>query len=245
MKRRRITLATDRRAPGGTGTRRVAAAGLVMVMCSALVALSGCDTARLVAPTPALRAASAALYAIDVEFAEPLNKASAEDPSHYVVYPAGSPGAVATVASAALVDTVSWRVVQLLVPQWFGDSTTDHRATVVETHGVRDWFGSSTGDRRVEFTTGLGYAQNMRAFFDARCSSCHSTSNPGGGYRTDSYTALFGPGTSPTANVIAGNPNSLLVVKCRPRNSMYNRAGLDYLDFETVLNWVSVYAARP
>lgn len=232
--------------PGrGRARRRGPVAAALLVSAWSVVVLAGCDTARIVAPTPPLRAASAALYAIDVEFAEPLDKASAEDPSRYVVYPGSNPGVPAFVASATLVDTVSWRVVQLLVPDWLGDSTTDRRPTVVETHGVRDWFGRSTGNRQAMFTTGLGYAQNMGAFFNARCSSCHGAASPAGGYRTDSYAALFGPGTTPAANVIAGDPNCLLVVKCRPHNSMYNRAGLDFLDFETVHNWVVLYAARP
>lgn len=219
-------------------------AGLAVAAALSWAALSGCDTARVVAPVPSLRAASAALYAIDVEFAEPLDRASAEDPSRYVVYADGHPEAPASIASATLIDTVSWRVVQLVLPDWFGDSTTDRRATVVETHGVRDWFGKSTGDRRVTFTTGLGYDAPMQALFDGRCSSCHGAANPGGGYRTDSYAALFGPGTSPTPNVVAGSPTCLLIVKCRPHNSMYVAGELDYLDFETVLNWVTVYGAR-
>ena len=214
------------------------------IVASALL-LTGCETARVVAPEPRLRAASAALYAIDVEFAEPLDKATAEDPSRFVVYPEDTPAAPARIGSATRIDTVSWRVVQLLLPDWLGDSTTDHRRVVVETHGVRDWFGRSTGDRRVRLATGLGYSAPMQALFDGRCSPCHGAANPGGGYRTDSYAALFGPGTTPTANLIAGDPNCLLVVKCRPHNSMYARAGLSYLDYEMLLNWVSGYQARP
>ena len=144
-----------------------------------------------------------------------------------------------------LIDTVSLRVVQLLVPAWFGDSTTDNRLTVVESHGVRDWFGKSTGDRSVQFRTGLSYADPMKVLFDARCSSCHDAANASGTYRTDSYPALFGPGiSSPIANVIAGNPKCLLVVKCKPGNSMYRDGNLGYLDFQNVLNWVVEYQAR-
>jgi len=211
---------------------------------TALALLVGCDTARIVAPAPPLRAASAALFAVNVEFAEPLDRASAEDPTRYSIYAAGAPGSPTTIASATLIDTVSLRVVQLLMPDWFGDSTTDARLTVVESHGVMDWFGRSTGDRSVEFRTGLSYTEPMKTLFDARCSSCHDAANASGTYRTDSYAALFGPGTSPIANVIAGNPNSLLVVKCKPGNSMYRDGNLEYLDYQNILNWVVEYRAR-
>jgi hypothetical protein len=225
--------------------RGFAAALVVMAFAAGATALlNGCDTTKLVAPEPPLRAASAALYAIDVEFAEPLDRASAEDVSRYSLYPAGAPGSPATITGATLIDTVSLRVVQLLVPDWLGDSTTDRRLTVIQTHGVRDWFGRSTGERSVQFRTGLSYTEPMRALFDSRCNSCHDASNAGGTYRTDSYVALFGPGTSPIANVIAGNPNCLLVVKCRPGNSMYRDGELSYFDYETVLNWVTIYQAR-
>jgi hypothetical protein len=208
------------------------------------LALAGCDTPRALAPAPPLEASSAALYAVDVSFPVPLERASAEDPSRYSVYPEGSPGSPAVIASASLIDTVGLRLVQLVIPAWFGDSATDRRPTVVETHGVRDWFGRSTGDRRASFVTGLNYTSTLRALLDAHCTSCHGASGPGGSYRTDSYAALFGPGTSPTPNVIAGDATSLLVVKCRPHNSMYVRGGLDFFDYERILDWVAVYLAR-
>src|SRR5204862_808411 len=103
-----------------------------------LAALAGgraCHAAKVVAPPPPLRAASAALYAVDVEFAEPLDRASAEDASRDALYPAGSPSTPASIASAALVDTLYGRVVQLIAPAWFGDSTKDGIDAVVETHG--------------------------------------------------------------------------------------------------------------
>ena len=219
----------------------VAATGLALV--AALV--GGCDTARVLAPEPPLAAASVALYAVDVALSVPLDRASAEDPARYAIYPAGNPAARATIASATLVDTVTLRVVQLVMPDWFADSSFDRVSLTVETHGVRDWFGATTGDRSLTFRSGLGYADGMGAFFDARCSACHGSGNPGGGYRTDSYASLFGPGTSPTPNLIAGDPRCLLVLKCKPGNSMYTRAGLDFLDYERLVNWVSVYGARP
>lgn len=227
--------------PGGF-LRCIAAAIAVAAVTAA--GLAGCDTAKVLAPDAPLRASSAALYAVNVEFAEPLDKASAEDVTRYSIYAAGAPGSPAAIGSATLIDTVAYRVVQLIVPGWFGDSTADARLTVVQTHGVRDWFGRSTGDRSVQFRTGLSYTEPMKSLFDARCSSCHGATNPGGGYRTDSYAALFGPGTSPTANVVAGNPRSLLVVKCEPGNSMFRAGNLDDLDFQNLLNWVVEYQAR-
>ena len=218
---------------------------LALALAGAGLFAGGCHAARVLAPPPPLRAASAALYAVDLEFAVPLDKVSAEDPSHYLLYPPGSPGAPAAISSATLIDTVSLRVVQLLVPSWLGDSTKDDIPMVVEANGVLDYFGVSTGDRSVTFRTGLGYAQPMQAFFDARCSGCHSGANPSGQYQTDSFGALFGPGMSATPNVIAGDPNCLTVVKCRPHNSMYNRANLSFLDYEMILNWVTVYLTRP
>ena len=232
----------------GRGTRRLRAAraaGVALACMTIGLALAGCDTARVLAPPAPLRAASAADYAVNVAFAEPLVQASAEDPARYVVYFDGAAGTPASISTATLIDTVSLRVVQLVIPGWLGDSTADHRAAVVETHGVRDYFGHDTGDRRAAFVTGLGYASHLQAFFDARCSGCHGAAGPGGNYRTDSYAALFGPGTTPTANVIAGDPNCLTVVKCRPRNSMYDRAKLEFFDFEMILDWVTSYLARP
>src|SRR5262245_6067990 len=81
------------------GPRPYQSARVLLAVAGAAVAawLGGCDTARVVAPTPPLGAASAALYAVDVVFAEPVDKASAEDPTRYTVYPsddAGSPAAI-------------------------------------------------------------------------------------------------------------------------------------------------------
>lgn len=222
-----------------------ARAALLAAPLALIVALTGCDTARILAPPPSLRAASAAPYAVDVQFAEPLDRASAEDPSRYSVLLVGGSGSSASVSSATLIDTVNWRVVQLVIPEWFGDSTADRRTAIVTTNGILDYFGRSTGERSVTFVTGLSYAQPMKALFDARCSPCHGASNPGGGYRTDSYEQLFGAGTSPAPNLIPGDPSCQLVVKCRPRNSMYKRANLDFFDYEAIVNWVSVYQARP
>ena len=222
---------------------------VVPILASSIAAMMGavlgCHAARVLAPPPPLRAASAALYGVDIEFAEPLDRTSAQDASHYVLHPAANPSAVASIASATLIDTLYGRVVQLLVPAWFGDSSMDRVDMVIETHGVRELGGRSTGDRSLTFRTGLGYAVPMGALFDARCSACHGPSTTAGSYRTDSYAALLGNGSSPPANVIPGDPASLLVVKSKPRNSMFNAARLSYLDYEMIRNWVEVYAARP
>ena len=240
--------------PGRTGRNAGRARRLASLGSGALFAmLTGCHAARMVAPPPPLRAASAALYAVDVEFAEPLDRRTAEDPTRYAIYPLANPGVAATISSAVLIDTLDARAVQLIIPAWFGDSATDHADYVVEARGILDYLGRSVGTRRVTFRTGLDYlvppgdpfGSGMKGLFDSRCSSCHGAAQASGSYRTDSYAALFGSGTHSTPDLIAGDPSCLLVRKCKPRNSMFNLAGLSYLDFELIRNWVAVYEARP
>ena len=48
------------------------------------------------------------------------------------------------------------------------------------------------------------------------CAGCHAIATPAGNYRTDSYTGVLGNGQDGIANVIAGNPQSLLVVYLEP-----------------------------
>ncbi|MEO5618152.1 MAG: hypothetical protein ABIS67_10305 [Candidatus Eisenbacteria bacterium] len=220
---------------------RLAAAALVVV--AALAALAGCNTARLLAPPPPLRAASAATFAIDVEFAEPLAKGSAEDASRYTLTPVG-PGSPVAISTATLVDTLNGRVVQLLVPDWLS-SDPDGTEWVVTTRGVLTVWGKSTGTRSVTFRAGLSYATPLKALYDARCSACHGPSRADGSYRTDSYPELLGNGTDGTANLIPGDVTCLLVRKCKPHNSMFNLAGLSYFDYEMIRNWVASYNARP
>ena len=233
---------TERQLPHGPRTPHRARRAVAVALLAAIV---GCHAARVLAPRPPLRAASAALYAVDVEFAEPLDRASAQDLSHYLIYAAANPAVKPAVSSATLIDTLYGRTVQLLVPSWFGDSSVDRVDMTVETIGVLAVDGTSTGNRTVTFRTGLGYASPMQALFDSRCSACHNGSRADGSYRTDSYAALFGNGITPPADVIAGDPKCLTVVKCKPRNSMFNAADLSYLDFEMIRNWVEVYSARP
>ena len=223
--------------------RRLAALSTAAVAALAVLA-AGCHSARLLAPAPPLRAASAALYAVDVEFAEPLERGSAQGPAHYSLVPAGA-APPATIASATLVDTLYGRVVRLLIPAWLGDSATDDADYVLSVQGVRDFDGRDLGPRSVAFRTGLSYGAPLRDTFDAHCSSCHSVVQASGNYRTDSYAGLFGNGTDGTPDLVPGNPSCLLVRKCKPGNSMFNAGNLSYLDFELIRNWVEIYGARP
>lgn len=203
--------------------------------------LASCDVARVIAPPPSLRAASANDFAVDVEFAEPLDRASAEDITRYTVVEALGPGAGQAIFSATLVDTFYGRVVQLLISTGPLADTTDY---TVEANDVRTLRGGSTGTRSVTFRTGLGYRASMQSLFDARCSACHGAAQAAGNYRTDSYAALFGSGTDATPNLVAGNPNCLLVRRCAPGRSMWDAGRLDDLDFRMINNWVASYGAR-
>lgn len=216
--------------------RRSAAAFLVAATLGA-----GCHAARTLAPPPPLRAASASAFAVDVEFDASLDRSSAEDVAHFELWPAASPGTTVPLGSAVLIDTTLGRVVQLLVSGGPLSDTTDY---VVTAHGVLDLQGRSTGDRTIAFRSGLSYRAPMQAWFDERCSTCHGASRQGGTYRTDSYAGLFGNGSDGTPNLIAGDPNCLLVRRCRPERSMWDAGRLSYLDYEMLLNWVSSYGAR-
>lgn len=209
---------------------------------AALAALvAGCDVARVIAPPLPLRAASANDFAVDIEFAESLDRASAEDIAHYALHKASTPGTPEVIFSATVVDTFYGRVVQLLISSGPLTDATDY---VIDATNVQALDGRSTGTRSVTFRTGLSYTAPMRDLFDSRCSSCHGASQAAGSYRTDSHVALFGTGTDATANVIAGDPNCLTLRKCRPGRTMWNAGQLDYLDFEMLLNWVVSYGAR-
>jgi len=218
---------------------------LLLVAVSGLAAVAtlqaGCHAARIVAPPPPLRAASANDFGVDAEFAEPLDRASAEDVSRYSVRRAMGPGAPQTIFSATVIDTFYGRVVQLLISDGPLADTSDY---IVEARDVRTLDGRSTGVRSVTFRTGLSYRAPLRGLFDSRCSPCHGALQTAGNYRTDSYASLFGTGTDGTPDLIAGDPNCLLVRKCRPGRSMWDAGQFSYLDFETILNWVASYSAR-
>ena len=221
------------------------AAGLVAIL--GLVAAMGgsCHTApRIFAPPPPLRAASVAPFAVDVEFDIPVDRTSAEDATRYQLYPAGDPAAAVTVTSATVVDTVFGRTVQLLVPAWVGAAPDSVMFEITAT-GVRAANGRPAGNRTASFRTGLFWSSPLRQLFDGHCNFCHGGARAGGNYRTDSYAALFGPGTNPTPNLIASDPRCLLVTKCKPRSSMFVDGQLTYLDFDILVNWVVNYAARP
>lgn len=219
------------------------AASLVLLLTASLGSMAGCHTARVVAPPPPLRAASAAQFSLDLEFDEPLDRASAEDVSHYRLTPAAG-GATAAISSATLVDTLNGRVVQLLVPDWFSVNP-DGTDWTIQAQGVLSIWGKSTGTRSVTFRAGLAYSVPMQAFFNDRCSSCHGASRTEGSYRTDTYAGLLGGGTNSTPNVIAADPTCLTVRKCKPHNSMFNAADLTYFDYELIANWVTNFNARP
>lgn len=223
--------------------RSLAAAPRALHVIAALLLMSGCNATRMLAPPPPLRAASAAAFAVDVEFSVPVAKSSAEDVTHYSLVPAGS-GPPVAIASSTVVDTSGGRVVQLIVPDWL---TTDPDGTdwTLTTSGVLQVDGTSTGDRSITFRAGLSYASPLKEFFDARCTSCHGPARADGSYRTDSLSGLMGGGSNATPNLVAGDPNSLLIRKCKPHNSMYNLANLTYFDFELIRNWVVSYNARP
>lgn len=206
--------------------------------------LLGCNTAAVLAPPPPLRAASASAFAIDLEFAEPLDKPSAQDASHYIVYPSSGSGSPALVLQAELIDSLYGRVVRLLLQDPLQGFLPDSAMYTIQTSGVISLAGKSTGTRTVEIRTGLNYNTPLRDLFAQHCNSCHGPATEDGLYRTDSYSALFGPGTSPTPNLISGDPNCLLVVKTKPSNSMFRLGGLTFLDSEIIRNWVVSYTAR-
>ena len=221
--------------------RRVIA--VILLGTSLAVSFAGCHAARFVAPPPPLRAASVGIQAVDVEFAEPLDRASAQDVSHYTIVPITGAPVPAVIQTATLVDTLYGRVVRLAIPAWL--STTDSTQFDLTTAGVVDAEGVSTGTRTLRFRTGLSYREPVQALLDASCVSCHGPSRSDGNYRVDTYAGLFGSGTDAMPNVVAGNLKSKLVVRCKPRNSMFDLGNLDFLDYEILANWVAIYGARP
>ncbi|MEP7027137.1 MAG: hypothetical protein ABI960_00950 [Candidatus Eisenbacteria bacterium] len=218
------------------------AALLALVLAGA--SMGSCHAARVFAPAPAVRVSSAALYALNVEFAQSLDRASAQDVAHFTIRSAGG-GAVAAISSAALIDTLYGRVVQLVIPAWFGDSAADRADFVVQTRGLVDAYGRAIPDADTFVRTGLAYGEGMSALFDTHCTSCHGASAPAGSYRTDSLAGLRGSGLDATPNLIIGDPNSLVVRKCKPGNSMFTAGNLTDLDFESIRDWIVDYRARP
>jgi len=205
---------------------------------------ASCNTAKLLAPPPPLRAASASASAIDIEFAESLDRGSAQDPSRYLAYPTGNAGAPVAILQATVIDTLYGRVVRLIVSDPVAGFLPDSADFTVQTSGLLTVTGRSTGLRSVDFRTGLNYDALLQDLFARHCNSCHGSTRVEGSYRTDSYLALQGGGTNSVPNLIAGDPNCLLVVKTKPRNSMFDRGNLTFLDSEMIHNWVASYQAR-
>ncbi len=204
--------------------------------------LAGCHAARVLAPPPPLRAASANSFAVDVEFAEPLDRVSAEDASHYRVYPAGNPAGPVAIYSATVIDTTFGRVVQLLLS---GGPLADSSQYEVQAEGVITFDGRAIAMRTVDFVSGLSYRAPLRELFAAHCDRCHGATRADGSYRTDGFVALKGNGTDGAPNLIAGDPTCLIIRRSRPLRTMFDLGGMSYLDFEILLNWVVSYGARP
>ena len=215
---------------------------VALAACSAAV-LPGCHAARVLAPPPAFRAASASDFAVDVEFAEPLDRTSAEIASHYRVYPVGHPETPVAILSATVIDTVAGRVVQLRLS---GGPLVDGDSYQVSADAVRPFYGGAPMARTTTFHAGLGYASDIRALMAVHCDRCHNAALPGGRYRTDSYAALKGMGSDGNkANLIESDPASLIVKRSRPLRTMYDLGAMSYLDFEILYSWIVNYAARP
>lgn len=215
-------------------------------MLLAVLALAGtaCNSAKTFGPKtiPALRAASASDFAVEVEFPAPLEPASASDAGRFRVYLRGDSASPVPIYSAQIADSFYGRVALLLLS---GGPLTDSARYVVETRGIRDVYGRAIPDGRAEFDAGLRYATDIAPLFADRCNACHGPSRAEGAYRTDSRNALYGAGTDATPDLIEGNPSSILVRKTRPGRSMYLAGGLEPLDADIVQNWVVNYLARP
>ena len=209
--------------------------------CASACVLSACQGPARFAPPPDLRAASVSAFGIDVEFALPLDRSSAETSAHFAVHPAARPDSSLAIHSVSLVDSVYGRTVLILVP----DGLTDAADYVVTASGVRTLDGESTGDLQASFRAGLAYQAPLRQLFASRCDACHGATRADGNYRTDSYAGLLGAGTNATANLIPGNPRCQLVVKTKPQNSMFDLGRLTWLDYDVIYGWVVNYQARP
>ena len=213
----------------------------LLAACAAACVLPACHGPARFAPPPALLAASVHAFGIDVEFALPLDRSSAETSAHYAVHPAARPDSALAIQSVSLVDSVYGRTVLILVP----DGLTDAADYVVTANGVRALTAKSTGNLQASFRAGLAYQSPLRQLFASHCDACHGATRADGSYRTDSYAALLGGGTNATANLIPGNPRCQLVVKTKPQNSMFDLGKMTWLDYDVLYSWVVNYQARP
>ena len=64
------------------------------------------------------------------------------------------------------------------------------------------------------------YEADVKPIFDARCISCHGGANPAARYDMTTLDGIKGNGLDGVPNAIAGDPQSLLVVKSEPGGSM-------------------------
>jgi len=64
------------------------------------------------------------------------------------------------------------------------------------------------------------YEADVKPIFDARCVSCHSGDSPAGRYAMTTLDEIKGNGIDGTPNAIAGDAQSLLVLKSQPGGSM-------------------------
>ncbi|HET7787084.1 MAG TPA: CxxxxCH/CxxCH domain-containing protein [Myxococcales bacterium] len=81
----------------------------------------------------------------------------------------------------------------------------------------------------------VSWEEDVAPLFAANCTSCHSGSDPAGGYRTTSYLEALGPEGAPVA--VAGDGNSLLLRTLDPAHADAVHAGVSSLS-QTVRAWV-------
>ena len=94
-----------------------------LVTAAGMLLSPGCHLAPALAPVPMLRVASASDYVIHVEFDHSLDRAVAEDVTHYAVALAASPATEVEILSATVIDTLTGRTVELVLPAGLPDST--------------------------------------------------------------------------------------------------------------------------
>jgi mono/diheme cytochrome c family protein len=81
------------------------------------------------------------------------------------------------------------------------------------------------------------YEEVIQPLFEQRCVSCHSGSSPAARYDMTTLEGIQGNGTDDIPNAIAGDPQSLLVVKSQPGESM-NRYYVGQAEVDLVVKWV-------
>src|SRR5437762_1436700 len=158
------------------------------------LALLGCDRAVVPEATPDLISVhSASSFAVDIAFDRPMGRASVEQVSRYtLIEPAGDRVAP---ARAVLIDSLFGQTVRLLFPLGTMADSTRYGLTVA---GARDAWGRAlvpADSTTTEFEAGLWYSRPVLDILARKCNPCHNAGREGGSYRTDSYAALFDPGS--------------------------------------------------